>query len=474
MGKGSFGVVYEAVKREFSIESRAAIKVISIPLDNSDVDNLVAEGMTPEGIESYYKSVVNEFTKEIAILASFKGAQNIVGVDDYKVIKRNPYGWYILIRMELLTPLNTYFKHYERNESTVLKLGMDICSALEYCNVRSVVHRDIKPDNIFANSFGDFILGDFGVAKSNVAMTNNMSQKGTYNYMAPEVQKGEKYNGTIDIYSLGLVLYRLLNKNQLPFIDMGKQITHNDRVKALRRRLSGEDIKPPCDASPEMAEIILKACAYKPQDRYKSATEMKRDLVLLKEKLYPGLSRAKPVREELSEPSSLIDRVNKRVAANATGSVNVYATPTDKANTNDTGDSSSWIEFGDEKSRATDNVTATPVPFTQTPAPLSSTPMPLSRTPAGLGRTPYEFNMTPVNGMVNTNDKITVPATWSSAPAPAAQLQYPVQQRINQDIKVAPVASEAPTKKNNTMLIASLIAAVALLLVIILILILNS
>ena len=67
--------------------------------------------------------------------------------------------WDIYIRMELLTPLNSFLSEHKLTEKEVVKLGSDICTTLEICAKRNVIHRDIKPENIFVNSFGDFKLG---------------------------------------------------------------------------------------------------------------------------------------------------------------------------------------------------------------------------------------------------------------------------------------------------------------------------
>ena len=72
-------------------------------------------------------------------------------------------GWDVLIRMELLTSLKEFST--KMTEADVVKLGIDICSALERCAQKNVFHRDIKPENIFINEFGEFKLGDFGIAK---------------------------------------------------------------------------------------------------------------------------------------------------------------------------------------------------------------------------------------------------------------------------------------------------------------------
>lgn len=281
LGKGSFGVVYKAVRRDHGVESYAAIKVISIPTDSSEVDSLRSEGLDMNATRTYLQGIVNDFVSEIQLMESLKGVQNIVSVEDYKVVeKTGEIGWDIYIRMELLTPFNTYICDKKLTTEEIIKLGCDICTALEICAKRNIIHRDIKPENIFINDFGDFKLGDFGIARKLESMTGGLSQKGTFNYMAPEVVNSSEYDARVDTYSLGIVLYRLLNRNRLPFLDTEKQLLNpNERRNAVDRRLRGEELPAPCDASPAMANLILRACAYDPNMRFTSATEMKQALL---------------------------------------------------------------------------------------------------------------------------------------------------------------------------------------------------
>lgn len=281
LGRGSYGTVYEAVRKdEYGLESHAAIKIISIPQDESEVDSLRSEGLSAMDASVYLRNIVTDFVREIQLMESFKGVQNIVSVEDYKVLeKKDQIGWDIFIRMELLTPFNDYLTDRTMTEQEAIKLGCDICTALELCETRQVIHRDIKPENIFVSSFGDFKLGDFGVARSLENLTSSLSTKGTYSYMAPEVEKGQPYDATVDQYSLGLVLYRLMNRNRLPFLNTEKQLlSPNERKMAVRRRLDGETLPPPSEASPALAEIILRACSPLPENRFASAAEMKRAL----------------------------------------------------------------------------------------------------------------------------------------------------------------------------------------------------
>ncbi len=281
LGKGSFGVVYKAVRRDHNVESYAAIKVISIPTNPYEVDSLRSEGLDMNATRTYLEGIVNDFVGEIQLMESLKGVQNIVSVEDYKVVeKTDEIGWDIYIRMELLTSFNTYICDKKLTEEEIIKLGCDICTALEICAKRNIIHRDIKPENIFINDFGYFKLGDFGIARKMENMTGGLSQKGTFNYMAPEVANSKEYDARVDTYSLGIVLYRLLNGNRLPFLNTEKQLlSPNERKNAIDRRINGEELPAPCEASPAMADLILRACAYDPDMRFSSATEMKQALM---------------------------------------------------------------------------------------------------------------------------------------------------------------------------------------------------
>ena len=168
-----------------------------------------------------------------------------------------------------------YCAEKQLTEKEVIKLGMDLSKALEYCRKLKIIHRDIKPENIFVSRFGDFKLGDFGIARELERTMSGFSKKGTYSYMAPEMYKGKKYDSRVDIYSLGIVLYRLMNHNRLPFMSLEKQfITYRDKENALNKRVAGEQMSIPVDAGEQFARIILKACAYDPAQRYQTPEEL--------------------------------------------------------------------------------------------------------------------------------------------------------------------------------------------------------
>lgn len=282
IGRGAYGEVYKAVRNDYGIETYSAIKIISIPSDNCEVDELFYEGLTLDDARVYLKSVVDECVSEIRLMESLKDNLNVVNIEDYKVIpKEEGIGWDILIRMELLTPLNEFLCDKELSEKEVIKLGIDICNVLDTCQKKNIIHRDIKPENIMVNSFGDFKLGDFGIARNLENMTMSLSRKGTMNYMSPEVANGTAdYDIRVDIYSLGLVLYKLMNGNKMPFLESDKQLlSPGERKLATERRLKGEKLPKPCNASEKVAKVILKACDANPDNRYKKPSEMKTELM---------------------------------------------------------------------------------------------------------------------------------------------------------------------------------------------------
>ncbi len=280
IGEGSFGKVFEIVREDFGVTYRAALKAITVPASEAELLDVKADGMDDRSVRAYFGGFVEELVKEFALMSRLKGNSNIVSYENHKVIEhKNGIGWDILIQMELLTPLNRYTADHAVTAKDVIRLGADLCRALELCQTYHIIHRDVKPENIFISETGSFKLGDFGIARTVEKTTSGLSKKGTYTYMAPEVYKGDPYGATVDIYSLGIVLYRLLNGSRTPFLPAAPApVTHNDRENALARRLSGAPLPPPRFASGPLAAIVLKACAYDPRARYQSPAQMRADL----------------------------------------------------------------------------------------------------------------------------------------------------------------------------------------------------
>ena len=296
VGSGHFGSVYRASRRDrIAGEKDSAIKIIRIPGSDSDWDSILAEGKTEEQAERYFQEIVDDSLREIRAMEELAGNTNIVSIFDYKVHRvPEKHIWYILIRMEFLQKVDVS----GIREDEIIRMGSDLCTALSICRKKNIVHRDVSLDNVFIRD-GNYKLGDFGVAKVLEGTVGTMqSFAGKPLYMAPEV-----YNATlletdidsaarVDIYSLGIMLYRLANHMKYPFENPDTEnVTAKERNEAFRRRvIEGEELPPPKDASPELAAVILRACMARPEKRFESADAMKEALLSVHKKPEPDRS----------------------------------------------------------------------------------------------------------------------------------------------------------------------------------------
>lgn len=337
LGRGSYGSVYEIQRDVFGTSYKCALKVLHMEAGESDFqetgnisiekdsfranfgsvslndakdqntfrqplspgDKTVTIGMHSGSNDPVCASALgtnNSFTNsseelddfvrsvstEIDLMMQLKGAPNIVNIEDYAVLSE-PGSRTIMIRMELLESVDHYIKRcgpLSRNE--VIRLGLDICSALEACEQKSILHRDIKPSNIFYSKQAGFKLGDFGISRtmSSIYSKMSMSGVGTIQFMAPEVYSGKKYNHTVDIYSLGIVLYTLMNNNKPPLYEkrqtsidssMDSAAERSRLHEANMRRLRGEPVPFPENANDRLGSAICMACNPDPLRRFQTA-----------------------------------------------------------------------------------------------------------------------------------------------------------------------------------------------------------
>ena len=308
IGAGSYGKVFEIERRDFDMVFTGALKAITIPADKSEYEQVLEAGMDREGASTYFRDYVQELNREIALMSRLKGHSNIVSYEDHQIIPHEDgIGWDILIRMELLKPINDALRQNKSfTRAEVVRLGTDLCRALEVCGQYNIIHRDIKPANIFISDTGDYKLGDFGVARIASASTGASTRAGTVNYMAPEVFRGEKYTANVDIYSLGLVMYQLLNANRMPFYPPYPQpITFSAAEQARARRLAGEALPLPSGAQDALGQLVCKACAPDPAQRFASPLALRKAL--------EALPQAQPAPLAIDPPSSRPDPFNDTI-----------------------------------------------------------------------------------------------------------------------------------------------------------------
>ena len=284
IGYGSYGTVFCV-----SLDgNRYALKQINLPDTPGNMDEENEEALLAE----------------IRFLQRFRNHPNIVSIRDHKVVKSSE-GTQLLILMELLQPLTEYETIHAMTQQDAIRMGIDICGALEACEKEHVLHRDLKIDNILVTEDGHFKLCDFSDAKVLEKTIMQGSVKGTFSFMAPEVYHGKKYDHRADIYSLGMILYRTVNRGREPFVPIDQRmVNYQAREDALNRRMDGEPLPAPVDASDAFARVLMEACAYYPEKRYPNAKVLKEELIRLRDR--------EPVAEPMSGKTLEIRRFASR------------------------------------------------------------------------------------------------------------------------------------------------------------------
>lgn len=255
LGMGSSGVVYKVSKKlDVTEKTCAAMKIIELSEDGE-----------------------KKINSKLSILDSVSGKPGCVHVDEYSTMTRSFGGKehkYLIIRMELLEPL----PESGMNEEDVLKMLDDVTQALCVCHSIPVLHRDIKPQNILKAPDGSYRLTDFGEAgEISTASSTTVIPVGTPLFECPEAHNMIKCDERGDIYSLGLSAYCMLNGGLPPFAQSREELH-----AALGKRLSGQKIPRLENIDPSLMNIIEKMCEFVPENRYKSAEKLRRDIAKLK------------------------------------------------------------------------------------------------------------------------------------------------------------------------------------------------
>ncbi len=250
LGQGGMGAVYRG--EQHSVNRQVAIKVINT--------SLVSD---PE--------VIKRFLRE-AKLASRLAHPNAVGVLDFG---QTDDGVFFLV-MELVTgrTLDQAIKAEKVfRPERVVRIGTQICDALDGAHALSIIHRDLKPSNVMLLNQGRDLVKvlDFGLAKSvspdatSTTMTGAGAIVGTPAFMPPELAMGMPCDGRADLYSLGCILY-YLGSGRLPF--------YSESVHELLAMHGSDDVAPPMPGVPHrLALVVAKLLEKDPRNRYQTAAE---------------------------------------------------------------------------------------------------------------------------------------------------------------------------------------------------------
>ncbi len=270
IGRGPNGIVYLVTRRLDG--KKLALKHISIPANDAETKALIFAGAVSNEADAqrYFSSLVKDIKSEILLLNGIQNASNLLKFRGYQVDQKfigSGYDVYLL--SDYCKSLPEYLSAHPLTKLQAINLAIDLCSGLEQLRSAGLIHKDIRPTNIFLGNNRHFLLGDLGVVKLEDLAYSSMPDQLLTEYSAPEVISTDaNLSSTMDIYSVGLILYEIYNGGMLP---MGE----NDKLA----RTDGE-LPSPVYADIALSEIILKACSIDPEARYQSPSEMKQALVL--------------------------------------------------------------------------------------------------------------------------------------------------------------------------------------------------
>lgn len=302
LGSGSFGDVYEL--RGNNGQELEALKEIAVPPPSmGGFEEAIFQGLDREGARYFYEGMRTKALNEVEMMKKFSHCPSIVQIKDY-ITKELPescgeYGWVIFVRMELLQPFKTKVLEEGISIIELVQLGCDLCDALSACHGQGILHRDIKPENLFYSPITQsYKLGDFGISCYVSRLTEEKGLPGTLTHMAPEVYHGQSFDYEADLYAVGMILYKLLNENRIPFLpDYPEKYSPSMRNQAMGRRLSGEEIPMPSILRKEnhdclvikkgtatacqiarLASIVTRAIDPEREKRYATPAELKKAL----------------------------------------------------------------------------------------------------------------------------------------------------------------------------------------------------
>ena len=265
LGRGSNGVVYHVRNRVTGQE--AALKWIHIEYGGESGLSL-----------QEFREAQTQLLDEINIMQKLSRTPQIVGIQDYAFhISQDGTCMDTCIRMELLTPLVDMLRDRSISVGKTARLVRDIVCALDACHGQGIIHGDLKPENILCSG-GDFKLSDFGVSLQ-LQRKFYRRVRGTQYFQPPEGRQSREPSVSSDVYSLGMTLYVLFNNGMLPF---QTQLNREDELAAWRKccemaRNPGSRYPAPKYASPEVAEVILRAAAVEEAERYQTLQELAED-----------------------------------------------------------------------------------------------------------------------------------------------------------------------------------------------------
>ena len=253
---------YPAMKE--NSDNRYIVKTIAVPASQKQLDALLLTGayQDPADATEYFREIADGIVAEAEILKKLSSLEGFLSYDSWQVTPQddNKLGYMIYLVGPYRQSLEKYLRRNPITHLGAVNLGLDLCSALAICRRSGYIFVDLRPGNVYLTGEREYRIGDLGFSNLSTLKFNSLPSRYCSDYTAPELRDPlATLNPTADIYSVGMILYQIYNNGQLPDVQ--------------------KELPAPANADYEMAEIILKACAQNPRNRYQTPIEMGQALV---------------------------------------------------------------------------------------------------------------------------------------------------------------------------------------------------
>lgn len=246
-------------------DERYIVKIISIPASQTQLDALLLTGAYPDtdSARNYFKDLASDIETEVHSMQQLARIEGFLPFEGCQVVPmEDGTGYQVYLVSTYQRTLEKKFSREPMTHLSAVNLGLDLCAALAVCRKAGLLYTDLKPSNVYVTDDKEYRIGDLGFVNLSSLAYASLPNKYRSSYTAPELSDPfAPLNTTIDIYAVGLILYQAYNNGQLP-------------------TLGADGVLPPPEfADYEIAEIILKACATDPANRWQNPIEMGQALV---------------------------------------------------------------------------------------------------------------------------------------------------------------------------------------------------
>lgn len=272
LGEDCCGTVHAAIRGKESTPHSTVIKVCRFPSELFYRKAVTAFGNDAGKITRYFEDTLEGIIYKLHLSSSMACHGSIVNYHDYKIDRREKGpGRIVLFRKDQVIPLDRYAQEHPLTKGEAIRLGIELCEALSYHLKGGAAQGYLRMESIFVSQEGAFKLGDTFEKDLLEGQAPALPL-----FAAPEVLLKENFDHTADIYTLGLILYKLFNKGCLPFLPSPSgKLQRREIKRALARRGKKEPLPSPALAGEALSALILKACAGEPSLRFSTPPEMK-------------------------------------------------------------------------------------------------------------------------------------------------------------------------------------------------------